>query len=109
MSETEVTEKQRSEIFEAEFRKKVRSKFSIDELLEVAEGGLHCELIKTHVNKSCWVESHPYADWSGRLAWWKAIAQAGGMIKDQVEAQTGEGSLMDLLLEGRRRVAEDHE
>lgn len=108
MSE-DLSEKQRVEIFEAEFRNRVRAKFSIDELLEVAAGGLHCEMIKTHVTQHQLVEATPYADWNHRLMWWKAIAQAGGMIKEHVESQTGQGSLMDLLLEGRDRAAAESE
>lgn len=82
--------------FESEFRDAVRREFKIKELLEVARGGLHCNLIKTHVSKAQLVESEEYADWSGRLAWWKVIAQAGGMISDEIE-KGGPGSIDNLI------------
>lgn len=85
-----------STAFEINFRAKVREKFTIGKMLEVAAGGLECMLIKTHVSKHEMVESEPYPDWSGRLAWWKAIAQAGGMISDEVE-KGGPGSIDNLI------------
>jgi hypothetical protein len=94
------------EEFEAAFRDAVRKEFKIKELLEVARGGLHCEMIKTHVSKHDMVESQPFPDWSCRLAWWKAIAQAGGMIAEQVDGGTSQDALIRLLAEARSRVPE---
>jgi hypothetical protein len=92
--------------FEAEFRERVRKRFAIEEMLEVAAEGLHCELIKTHVTQHQLVESTPYPDWSCRLAWWKAIAQAGGMIAPIADEKTSDSTIWALLAEARKRVPE---
>lgn len=92
--------------FEAEFRAEVRKKFKIGEMMEVAWEGLHCELIKTHVTQHQLVESTPYPDWSCRLAWWKAIAQAGGMIAPIEDGDKGSETIWALLREARGRVPE---
>lgn len=89
--------------FEAEFRAKVRERFDIAEMMDVAWEGLHCELIKTHVTQHQLVESTPYPDWSCRLAWWKAIAQAGGMIAE-TEEKTADSAIWTLLAEARKRI-----
>jgi hypothetical protein len=81
--------------FESEFRAAVRKKFKIDEMVSVAWDGLHCMMVRTHVSKHELVESDEYADWSCRLAWWKAIAQAGGMIAESIESAGG--GLDDLI------------
>jgi hypothetical protein len=92
--------------FEAEFRAEVRKKFKISEMMEVAWEGLHCDLIKTHVTQHQMVESSPFPDWSCRLAWWKAIAQAGGMIAESAEESTKDSAIWQLLAEARKRVIE---
>lgn len=106
MSETADELKKQKEIYEAEFRKLVREEFKIAEMLEVARGGLHCNMIKTHVNKHELVEAKEYPNWDERLSWWKAIAQAGGMIKESEDGASGVDQLMDLVSKARSRMQE---